>query len=130
MGTWYCYYLEAIALRDKQGMPRVRPCVDRHTFGHVKANMSEDAVKGLVCSMSCARVSTSCSGKTNNALIRASSYLCMLTAESFRLNWCFHEYVQHYVYWQVQTHRMLIPSSWTLAVHGGDAWIFRAYGDR
>ena len=87
----YCYYLEAIAEREQQQMLGVGPSIDRRSFQHVKADMSESAVQALVC-MCCARTLTSCNGKTAIANIRASSYFDSISADIFRLNWCFEEY--------------------------------------
>ena len=69
-------------------MPRAGLSVDRRTFENVKANMSEEAVKGLVC-MCCARVSMSGNAKANIAFIRAISYFGMLRDAIFHLSWCF-----------------------------------------
>ena len=45
----YSYYQEAIAVRERQSMPKVGCSVDRRTFQHVSQDMSEEAVKALIC---------------------------------------------------------------------------------
>ena len=110
------YYLEAIAIREQQQMPSVGPRVDRRTFQHAKVDLSENAVKGLVC-MCCARTLMSCNGKTQIALMCADRYFSSISAESFRLNWCFEEYKRRYVHRQVtnvlKDHPELLDTCWT-----------------
>ena len=92
----YCYYLEAIAYREQQTVPKVGVSIDRRTFQHVKADLSEDAVKALMC-MCCARIRTSSNGRTEISRMRAGYYFKKICSKSFRMNWCFQQYKSNYV---------------------------------
>ena len=80
----YSYYLEAIALREQQTVPKVGPSIDRRTFHYVKADLSESATRSLIC-MCCARISLSYNGRTHIAMIPAGQYFDKIRPESFRL---------------------------------------------
>jgi hypothetical protein len=69
--------LEAIAFKEQQTMPLVGASIDRRTFQHIAADLSEDAVRSMVC-MCCARVATSMNGCTGIAMIKASLSLSLL----------------------------------------------------
>jgi hypothetical protein len=91
----YSYYLEAICHKEQQTMPRVGTCIDRRTFRHVAADITEDAIRGMVC-MCCDRSSTSCNGTTDVATVRTGIYFKHINTQSFRLNWSFAVYLERY----------------------------------
>jgi len=92
----YDYYLEAIAYQEQQHIPTIGPSVDRRTFKHVRDDMSEEAVQGLIC-MCCARIRRSCN-TTNSEIARVEcgEYFESLKAVSFLRNWDFIEYMNMY----------------------------------
>ena len=85
----YSFYLEAIAHKEQQTMPMVGASIDRRTFGHVAANLTEASVRSMVC-MCCARVFLSNNGTTNIALVRSVDYFNAINSTSWEMNWCFY----------------------------------------
>ena len=72
-GLWhmhYSMYLEAIACKEQETMPKVGASVDRRAFGHVAADVSDESVRAMVC-MCCARVALSTNGATAIAMVKA-----------------------------------------------------------
>ncbi len=109
----YSYYLEAIALREQQTMPKVGPSVDRRTFRHVAADLSDSATQSLIC-MCCARVALSYNGKTHVAFIPAGQYFDKISSQIFRLNWCIEEYTKRYARTEtMRDHPELDSTCWT-----------------
>ena len=70
----YSMYLEALACKEQDTMPKVGASVDRRTFGHLSADLTEDALRAMVC-MCCARVALSMNGTTGIAMIKAEEHL-------------------------------------------------------
>ena len=94
----YDYYLEAIAVQERQSMPKVGCSVDRRTFQHVRQDMSEEAVKAVIC-MCCQCISTTSNGNTKTGYINAFQYFNdkMMRPASYEWNWDFQKYRQRYV---------------------------------
>ena len=109
----YSYYQEALAVREQETIPKVGPSIDRRTFHYVTADMSEAATQSLVCTC-CARTSVTFNGRTHIAMIPAGQYFDKISPESFRLNWCFEEYMKRYGRTQaLRNHPELAETSWT-----------------
>ena len=87
----YSFYLEALAVKEQERMPMVGASIDRRTFQHVAADITEQVVRSMVC-MCCARVSLSTSGTSGIALVRAGEYFDHITPTSWENNWCFRTY--------------------------------------
>ena len=92
----YSMYLEAIAHKEQKLMPMVGASIDRRTFGHVAADLSEEAVRSMVC-MCCARVALSQNGTTGIALIRAETYFDSISPTSWENKWCFQMFKKRYM---------------------------------
>ncbi len=114
----YSFYLEAIAFKEQQTMPLVGASVDRRTFQHIAADLSEDAVRAMVC-MCCARVATSMNGCTGIAMIKAKDYFEYISSMSWDLNWSFLYYISRFARdgSPLADHPDLAEDSWTWRRH-------------
>ena len=93
----YDYYLEAVAVRERQSMPKVGCSVDRRTFQHVKEDLADDSVRALVC-MCCQCIATTSNGNTKIGFINAFDYFFkMIRPGSFDWNWDFNKYRSRFV---------------------------------
>ena len=81
----YSMYLEATAHKEQQSMPMVGASIDRRIFGHVAADITEEAVRSMVC-MCCARVFLSTNGSTEIAVVRAGEYFDIINPTSWEMN--------------------------------------------
>ena len=47
----YCYYLEALAIKERKGMPTVGFSVDRRVFADIHQDFSNASVQALICAV-------------------------------------------------------------------------------
>ena len=73
MENAFCYYLEALAVKERQGMPIVGFSVDRRVFTQVRKDLSDEAVQALMCAC-CNCIKTYRNGNAEIAYINAYEY--------------------------------------------------------
>ena len=87
-------YLAAVALTEKQQVPRVGWSTDRRTFHRLAREVTEQHMEGLICAC-CARIHVAANhGETGFQTV--SDLFSNLTEDSFRANWCYATYASRY----------------------------------
>ena len=92
----YDYYQEAIAWREQQKMPSVGISIDRRTIKHLSVGLNAYPPRSLICA--CCKCQYTSMDGTHSEMgrIDAHTYFDMISATSFRFNWCFEEYMKRY----------------------------------